>query len=306
MGQRQFLVAGLQGRHAVVRHIQRGDVLREFRRVVPLRQVLAGGQADVPADADIGIAVEVEAALAPGAGDDQGFYKISLHAVEIGRLVVLVEQAEGHQEQAAAHGGPVGELVIDVELLHLEFADVAGRGDGVLDFVLGVEAGAVVEGIADAEHRARQIGLGAVRFVDRTGVIDLAVAPQAEVVEQRGAAHRCRHRLRLLLHGLLLHHLLLGLLLLLRQRLVLRLELLQLGFQLLQLLRHLVDFLLQLLLDRGVVRGGIGCRGGGRGQRRCRNQEFYAGLAVGLHEEMALMGAVVIWWRRQRRLTQSG
>ena len=85
--------------------------------------------------------------------------EVALHAVEIGGLVVLVDEAEGHEEQAGAHRHRIIEAAIDVELLHFELTDITGRGHGVLDLVFGVELGALVEAVTDAEHRAREIEL---------------------------------------------------------------------------------------------------------------------------------------------------
>ena len=76
---------------------------------------------------------------------------------------MLVEQAERHQEQAGLDRGPRRKLVVDVELLDLELALVVGRGHRVLDLELRVEAGAVVEAVADAEHGARQVELRVLR-----------------------------------------------------------------------------------------------------------------------------------------------
>ena len=42
----------------------------------------------------LGGAVKAEAALAPGARDDQRLDEVALHAVEVGRLVMLVEEPE--------------------------------------------------------------------------------------------------------------------------------------------------------------------------------------------------------------------
>jgi hypothetical protein len=40
--------------------------------------------------------VEVETTFTPGARDDERLDEVTLHAVEVGRLMVLVEHAEGH------------------------------------------------------------------------------------------------------------------------------------------------------------------------------------------------------------------
>jgi hypothetical protein len=124
--------------------------------------------------------VQVEAALAPGAGNDERLHEVALHAVEVGRLVVLVQQTKRHQEQPGAHRDGLIELAVDVELLDLEFPDVIGGGHRMLDLVLGIELGAIIEPVADAEYRAGQIRLGLRTIVYRMGVVDLPVAPQSQ------------------------------------------------------------------------------------------------------------------------------
>ena len=91
---------------------------------------------------------------------------------------------------------------VDVELLDLEFAHIVGRAHRVLDLVLGVELGALIELVADAEHRARQVELRLAAIVHRVGVVHLAITPQpqprAELAEhrasRRAAARHCRRR----------------------------------------------------------------------------------------------------------------
>ncbi len=209
---------------------------------------------------------------------------------------MLVEQAEGHQEQAALDRGPVGQLVVDVELLDLEFALVAGGSDGVLGFELGIEHSAVVEAVADAEHRARQVGLGVLRLVHRVRVVDLAIAPQAEVfgdaaVRLGGFRHLLHlHRLLLLLRG---------------QGLVLRLQLVELGLEGLQLLLHGVDLLLQLLCSGVVDARRIGGAGGARGQQggggQAEGEIFLHGLVHG-----GLQGVETAAWHCAGRTWAAG
>src|SRR4029077_16559077 len=115
--QRQLLVRRLQGRRATVRQSERARVRRECRGEVQLRQIKAGGEPEVPAKSRAGVAVQVEAALAPGAGDDQGLDEIALHAVEARGLMMLVEKPEGHQEQTATGAERLAEGAVDVELL---------------------------------------------------------------------------------------------------------------------------------------------------------------------------------------------
>src|SRR5690349_12117754 len=132
-------MAGAQRRGVGVAQLKRALIGRELRLEVPLRQVEPGGQAGIPAETGRGVAVQVEAALAPGAGDDEGLDEVALYAVEVGRLVVLVEEAERHEEQPGAHRDRIVQPTVDVELLDLELAAVGGGSDGVLELVLGVE-----------------------------------------------------------------------------------------------------------------------------------------------------------------------
>src|SRR4051812_21148545 len=127
--------------------------------------------------------MEAQAAFPPGAGDDQRLDEVALHAVEVGWLVMLVDEAEGHQEQTRTQGCLVDQLAINVELLNFELARVIRGCNSVLDFVLGVELGFVVEAVADAEDGARQVGSRAAGVPALSAVIKLAVAPEAQVVE---------------------------------------------------------------------------------------------------------------------------
>ena len=102
----------------------------------------------------------------------------------------------------------VVQAAVDVELLDLELTGIVGRGDRVLDLVLGVELGPVIQAVADTEHRARQVHRRFAAHLGRVHVIHLAVAPQAQVLRaarervtqrrharagcRRGAGHRDR------------------------------------------------------------------------------------------------------------------
>jgi hypothetical protein len=100
--ERQFLMGGLQRRRIVVFQIQGGGVEREFRREIPLRKIEAGGEPDIPAEPERRVAVQIEAALPPRARNDQGLDEIALNSVEIGRLMMFVQETERHEEQAGA------------------------------------------------------------------------------------------------------------------------------------------------------------------------------------------------------------
>ena len=189
----------LQRRDPAVLELERVAVRWKLGGEAPLREVEAGREPHVPAEARRGLTVEVEATLAPGARDDERLDEIALHAVEVGGLVVLVDEAERHEEQASPHRHGVIETTIDVELLHFELADIAGRAHGVLELVFGVELGALVEAVTDAEHRAGEIELRFLRLSGRVGVIDLAVAPQPQTVAEgveRGCARGGRRDIR--------------------------------------------------------------------------------------------------------------
>ena len=140
----------------------------------------------------------------------------------------------------------------------------------MLDLELRIEDGTLIEPIADAEHRARQIELGEAGIVNGMHVVDLTVPPQAQVrrdaTGRRGALGQLRLcRLLLLLRG---------------QRLVLRLELLLLGLELIELPLHLSDLLFKLFLVHGGWRiSGVGAARhqacGGQG-----NAEEFSGCEV--------------------------
>ncbi len=90
---------------------------------------------------------------------------------------MLVEEPKGHEEEPAAHAERVSYAPIDVELLDLELAHIRRRRHRVLDLILGVEFGARIEGVAEAEHRTRKIRLRLAVLPRRVGVVHLAVTP---------------------------------------------------------------------------------------------------------------------------------
>src|SRR5882672_4704683 len=106
VGKRQFLMRRLHGGDAVVLQIERRAVLRILGIDLPAAKIEAGGHAGVPVQADLGIAVHSETPLPPRAGYDQGLDEVALHAVVVGRLMVLIEQSERHQEQSGLDRGP--------------------------------------------------------------------------------------------------------------------------------------------------------------------------------------------------------
>src|SRR5882672_721737 len=183
----QLLVGGLQWGGPIVGQLQCRGVLRELRREIPVCEIDAGSDAGAPGNAEVGIAVDAQAAFAPGAGNDQRLDEVTLHPVEVGRLVMLVNEAKGQQEQTRTQRGPVGQLPVDVKLLDLKLARVLRRGNGVLDLVLGVEFGLTVEAIADSKHRTGEIRRRPARVATLTAVVQLAVAPQAYVVQRAGS-----------------------------------------------------------------------------------------------------------------------
>src|SRR5579864_8640912 len=102
VGERELLMRRLQRRYVAVLELERIGVGWRLGSELPLRQVEAGCEADVPGERHRSIAVEAQAALAPGARDDQSLDEVALHAVEVGWLVMLIDESEGHQEQTAA------------------------------------------------------------------------------------------------------------------------------------------------------------------------------------------------------------
>ncbi len=183
MGELQLLVGGRQG----------------LAGVVQLGHVEAGGQAYVVVDAELGRAVEADAALAPGGGDDAGLHLVAYRAVIDRRLVVAVDEAERHQEQAGADIGGVRDLIVQIGLLDLGLALVAGAGDGVLDLELAVEADAVAEAVAEEQHEALEVGLVAAAVLQIGAIGDLAVA--ADGGGAGGLGFGCRWLRRLSVGG---------------------------------------------------------------------------------------------------------
>src|SRR6516225_3224734 len=121
--ERRLLVRRLQRRDVAGLELERVEVRGKLGGEVPPGEVEAGGEPDVPAETGGGVAVQIETALAPGARDDERLDEVALHAVEIGGLVVLVDEAEGHEEQPGPYRRGVIEPAIHVELLHFELTD---------------------------------------------------------------------------------------------------------------------------------------------------------------------------------------
>src|SRR5215470_12706107 len=77
-----------------------GVVVQGARRIeLPLRQVESGGYSDRAGKPARRAALECESTFAQSRGNDQRLHEVALHAVKVGRLVMLVEQARGDQEQ---------------------------------------------------------------------------------------------------------------------------------------------------------------------------------------------------------------
>src|SRR5437588_21898 len=83
--------------------------------------------------AEISITMEAQPTFAPRAGDDERLDEVTLHAVEVGGLVMLVDEAERQQEQPGARSGALCQLAIDIELLNFKLARVRGGRHAVLD-----------------------------------------------------------------------------------------------------------------------------------------------------------------------------
>ncbi len=80
-----------------------------------------------------------ETALAPRRRNDRGLDEVTEHAVVAGRLVVLVQKPDRHQEQADVAERAIVEASLDVCLLDLDLARIVGRRHGVLDLELAHE-----------------------------------------------------------------------------------------------------------------------------------------------------------------------
>ena len=93
---------------------------------IPLAQVRARADADVPVEPGIGVAVQGNTTFAPRARDDRRLDEIALNAVIVGRLVMLVEQAERHEHQAGAHAVARRQRVLDIQLLDFRLALIVG------------------------------------------------------------------------------------------------------------------------------------------------------------------------------------
>ena len=131
------------------------------------------------------VAVDADAVLVPGGGDDEAVHQRPVDAVEEDGLVVLVQEA--HRDEHVAH--PQRQLVEqrEVEVGELD-PDLPGA---VLELDLRVEDDPVVEAVADVEDEAQDLGdVGAVVGVVR--VDELAVAADGEplrLVVHLGGAH---------------------------------------------------------------------------------------------------------------------
>src|SRR6185369_2218216 len=131
---------------------------------------------------------DLQAAFAPRARDDRGLDEVALDAVERGRLVVLVEQSRGDEEQARAQRPLASQLALDERLFDLDLAGIAGRRDRVLDLELGDELGLLVEAMLQAEDKAGEVGDRLRAVVGRAVVVDLAVAREDRRWPERDSA----------------------------------------------------------------------------------------------------------------------
>ena len=138
------------------------------------------------------VAEDADAELAPRRGNDQFVDGGAVDAVERGRLVEDVDDAERHQDEADADadGHALPRLELEVRLLDLELVDV-------LDLELGVDADPVGEAVAEEEDDAAQGQPRVVALEDEVGLAvgaDGDAASGAEV--ERGRARRVEHLLR--------------------------------------------------------------------------------------------------------------
>src|SRR5207237_675861 len=86
------------------------------------------------------LAEDADAGFAPGAGNDELVDVRAIDAVEARRLVVDVDDADGHEDEPAAQVDLLAQEAVEIGLLDLDLALVGGRADGVLDFDFRVEA----------------------------------------------------------------------------------------------------------------------------------------------------------------------
>jgi hypothetical protein len=177
-----------------------------FRVELPFGKVEPRGYAEGARETIRGAGLERHTAFPPSRGDDQRLYEIALHPVEIGGLVMLVQQTCRNEEQPGLKRRPGVQIVVDVELLDFSLTGIVGRSHCMLPFEFGVKARVLIELIADADYGAREIGCRLRPLLGGTQVIDLAVAPQARLVPPRGSGRRsllgcrrgrCRFRLGL-------------------------------------------------------------------------------------------------------------
>ena len=187
-----------------VDRLQRPAIAAFVRARVPLAEVGRGRHGEVPVEAVRSVAVDAEADFAPRARHDLGVDVGPVDAVVRRRLVVLVDEADRHQEQAGAATQARLELAFEPELLDFRFATVVGRGDGVLPLPLGDHLRLVVELVLHADHGALHVDVRVLGRLGRVRVADLAVGthrrrcrPAAEQPAQAVALRHRRRRLRL-------------------------------------------------------------------------------------------------------------
>ena len=160
-------------------------------RRIPIAEIRAGGDTEIPDEARLGAAVAGNAAFAPRRGNDRLFDKIALNAVVLRRLVMLVEKSQRNEHQTGAHAVVVAQRVFDIELLDFRLALIDVRRNGMLPFQFAVYARRFVEFVIEADHGAGEIGDGVGRVARRMVVVDLAVAPKCRVAAERDT--RIRH-----------------------------------------------------------------------------------------------------------------
>src|SRR5207248_2127447 len=91
------------------------------------------------------LAEDADSRLAPGGGDKDLIEIGPIDAVEAGRLVVDVDDAHGHEDQAAAQIEPLVQEAVEIRLLDFHLALI--RGSAVCGSAgWGASAGAEVTG----------------------------------------------------------------------------------------------------------------------------------------------------------------
>jgi hypothetical protein len=101
------------------------------------------------------------AGFEPGRRNDHGIDERPLDAVEDGRLVAFVDDADGHQHHARTHVQPPRQQEVDVRLFQFQLARLLQSFDeGVLEFQLADETNAFAELMAEEQDEPMEVDYG--------------------------------------------------------------------------------------------------------------------------------------------------